>query len=67
MKPGYQSFAGIWPRLMTGAILVGGTAFAAAESSASHEAAVAKVFVNGELVWSEGEATGARPGRVLTR
>ena len=28
---------------------------------------IEKVFVNGELVWSEGKATGARPGRVLTR
>lgn len=26
---------------------------------------IEKVFVNGELVWSEGRATGARPGRVL--
>ncbi len=28
---------------------------------------IEKVFVNGELVWSEGKATGARPGRVLTK
>jgi N-acyl-D-amino-acid deacylase len=28
---------------------------------------IEKVFVNGELVWSEGKATGARPGRVLTQ
>ncbi len=28
---------------------------------------IQKVFVNGELVWSEGKATGARPGRVLPR
>ncbi|HET9448218.1 MAG TPA: D-aminoacylase [Steroidobacteraceae bacterium] len=28
---------------------------------------IEKVFVNGEMVWSEGKATGARPGRVLSR
>lgn len=28
---------------------------------------IEKVFVNGELVWSEGRATGARPGRVLSK
>lgn len=28
-------------------------------------AGVEKVFVNGELVWRDGESTGARPGRVL--
>jgi N-acyl-D-amino-acid deacylase len=28
---------------------------------------IEKVFVNGELVWSEGRATGARPGRVLPK
>lgn len=28
---------------------------------------IEKVFVNGELVWNENEATGARPGRVLPR
>jgi N-acyl-D-amino-acid deacylase len=28
---------------------------------------VEKVFVNGVLVWDSGNATGARPGRVLTR
>jgi N-acyl-D-amino-acid deacylase len=28
---------------------------------------IEKVFVNGELVWSEGKATGTRPGRVLTK
>jgi N-acyl-D-amino-acid deacylase len=28
---------------------------------------IEKVFVNGELVWSDSKATGARPGRVLTR
>jgi N-acyl-D-amino-acid deacylase len=28
---------------------------------------IEKVFVNGELVWSEGKATGARPGRVLSK
>jgi N-acyl-D-amino-acid deacylase len=28
---------------------------------------IEKVFVNGEIVWSEGKATGARPGRVLTK
>jgi len=28
---------------------------------------IEKVFVNGVLVWSEGKATGARPGRVLSR
>ena len=26
-----------------------------------------RVFVNGEIVWSDGKATGARPGRVLPR
>jgi N-acyl-D-amino-acid deacylase len=29
-------------------------------------AGIVAVFVNGETVWSEGKATGARPGRVLT-
>ncbi len=28
---------------------------------------IEKVFVNGELVWESGKATGSRPGRVLTR
>jgi len=28
---------------------------------------IEKVFVNGQLVWSDNKATGARPGRVLTR
>lgn len=28
---------------------------------------IEKVFVNGELVWNEGKATGARPGRVLSK
>lgn len=28
---------------------------------------IEKVFVNGEIVWSEGKATGARPGRVLPK
>ena len=28
---------------------------------------IEKVFVNGVLVWSEGKATGARPGLVLTK
>ncbi len=28
---------------------------------------IAKVWVNGELVWSDGAPTGARPGRVLRR
>lgn len=28
---------------------------------------IEKVFVNGELVWNEGKASGARPGRVLTK
>ena len=27
---------------------------------------IARVYVNGELVWSDGAVTGARPGRVLT-
>jgi N-acyl-D-amino-acid deacylase len=26
---------------------------------------IEKVFVNGQLVWSEGKTTGAKPGRVL--
>ena len=30
-------------------------------------AGIEKVFVNGELVWNENKATGARPGRVLPR
>jgi N-acyl-D-amino-acid deacylase len=30
-------------------------------------AGIEKVFVNGELVWKENKATGARPGRVLPR
>ena len=25
-----------------------------------------RMFVNGEMVWSEGRPTGSRPGRVLT-
>jgi N-acyl-D-amino-acid deacylase len=28
---------------------------------------IEQVFVNGELVWSDGTATGSRPGRVLSR
>ena len=28
---------------------------------------IEKVWVNGQLVWSEGKSTGARPGRVLSR
>lgn len=28
---------------------------------------IEKVFVNGELVWSDGKPTGARPGRALSR
>ena len=28
---------------------------------------IERVFVNGEIVWSEGKATGARPGRVLPK
>ena len=28
---------------------------------------IEKVFVNGQLVWSESGPTGAKPGRVLTR
>lgn len=27
---------------------------------------IQRVYVNGELVWSDGAVTGARPGRVLT-
>jgi N-acyl-D-amino-acid deacylase len=30
-------------------------------------AGIEKVWVNGQLVWNEGQATGARPGRVLSR
>jgi N-acyl-D-amino-acid deacylase len=29
-------------------------------------AGIQAVFVNGEMVWSEGRPTGSRPGRVLT-
>ena len=31
------------------------------------QASIEKVFVNGEIVWNENKATGARPGRVLTK
>jgi len=30
-------------------------------------AGIAHVFVNGRPVWSEGQSTGERPGRVLRR
>ncbi|MFM7275088.1 MAG: amidohydrolase family protein, partial [Gammaproteobacteria bacterium] len=28
---------------------------------------IEKVWVNGQLVWSEGKATGARPGQVVSK
>ena len=28
---------------------------------------IEKVWVNGQLVWSEGKATGARPGKVISK
>ena len=60
MKTDCKSSAGIWSRLITGAILAGASGFAAAEPSTSNDAAVAKVFAAFAQPGQAGCSVGAR-------
>ena len=60
MKFDGKSSAGIWSRLITGAVLAGISGFAAAEPSTTNDAAVAKVFAAFAQPGQPGCSVGAR-------
>jgi hypothetical protein len=60
MQSGCKSSAGIWSRLIAGAVLAGTSGFAAAEPSTTTHAAVAKVFAAFAQPGQPGCSVGAR-------
>lgn len=65
MKSGRKSSAGIWSRLIAGAVLAGTSGFAIAEPSTSNDAAVAKVFATFAQAGQPGCSVGARRGGAM--